>query len=185
MKKIITSLSLFAACLAYSQGSTLIINNYSLAYDFHGNIQALNVAGGCYPIISSNNPDMVVVPADSNEINGLHLEYKNYRDQFGTSLYPMAAWNVSLSATNQTPRAWNHASLLPGGVISNNTKWVGSKFQMYHKGTNNPETFFNGNLGADVAPCITNESYITTPYGDAEWFTITSGGNNYTYIQIF
>lgn len=185
MKKIVTSLGLFIACLAYSQGGVLIVNNYSTAYDFHGNIQAANTSGGCYPMVNSYNPDTVVVPADSHEGNGQNLEYKNYRDQFGGSLYPMTQWYVYLSASNQMPRAWNHLSLTPGGTISLNTKWVGSKFQMYHKGTNTPEIFFNGNLGEDIAPCITNQAYITTPYGDAEWFTLTSGGENYSYIQIY
>lgn len=187
MKKLLTILGLAAFSMGYSQGGTLILNNYS-QYDFVGFIIANNLAGGCYPYITSANPDMVRVPADSHMGNGNELRYDNYRDQFGSSLYPMASWHVATSSALGVTRPWNHGSLMPGGVLSNNTRWATTKFVMYYPGTTNlaPDDF-NGAITIAANSCYTASDNIisTTGNNSAEIFTITSGTSNITYIQLY
>ncbi|KMQ65613.1 hypothetical protein ACM46_06970 [Chryseobacterium angstadtii] len=188
MKKILALLGIAAFSLAYSQGGTLILNNYS-AYDFSGYIVANNFAGGCYPYITSNDPEMVKVPADSHMGNGNELRYTDFRNQYTTSLYPMAAWHVSTSSALGISRPWNHGSLMPGGTFSNNTKWATTKFVMYYPGTTNlaPDNF-NGalTLPGNIS-CYNAPNYFSTPSGSnsAEIFTITSGASTTTYIQLY
>ncbi|PIF47140.1 hypothetical protein CLU96_4187 [Chryseobacterium sp. 52] len=187
MKKVLTLLGIAAFSFAYSQGGTLILNNYS-AYDFSGFIVANNFAGGCYPYISSNNPDMVTVPANSHMGNGNELKYSNYRDQYTSSLYPMTSWHVTTSAAPGLARLWNHPSMMPGGVFSNNTKWATTKFVMYYPGTTNlaPDNF-NGAITLAGNTCYTASDYLVTSSGNnsAEIFTIVNGGTTYTYIQLY
>ncbi|SHG70783.1 hypothetical protein SAMN05421866_1284 [Chryseobacterium oranimense] len=180
MKKFLLLLGICFVSSAYAQGGTLIIQNFTTNYDFHGIIYANNFAGGCYPFITSKDPYPVVVPA------GATAKYENYRDQFTSSPFPVSSWEVTLaSGSAPTTRPWNHPSLMPGGVISNNTRWSMSKFQMYHAGTSVPETFFNGDIGDATNPCNSNPDFIdSSPYGSSKWFTITSGGTVYTYLVI-
>ncbi|MEI3790071.1 MULTISPECIES: hypothetical protein [Chryseobacterium] len=188
MKKVLTLLGLAAFSFGYSQGGTLILNNYS-QYDFKGFIVANNFAGGCYPYISSNNPDMVTVPANSHIGNGQELRYTNYRDQFNSSLYPMTEWHVSTSSAPGIPRLWNHPAVMPGGVLSNNTKWATTKFVMYYPGTTTlaPDNFNGAITLAGNSNCYSASDNMTTSTGNnsAEIFTIASGGITYTYIQIY
>ncbi|KMQ65610.1 hypothetical protein ACM46_06955 [Chryseobacterium angstadtii] len=180
MKKFLLLLGLCSVSSAYAQGGVLIIQNLTTNYDYRGTIFANNFVGGCYPIVTSNVPDPILVPA------GVTAKYENYKDQFLTSASPVSNWNVLLGAgSSPIPRPYNHLSLAPGGVISNNTKWSMSKFQMFHAGTMTPETYFNGNIGDAANTCVSNPDYIdATPWGSAKWFTITSGGTVYTYLVI-
>jgi hypothetical protein len=180
MKKLLLLLGICSVSSAYAQGGMLIIQNFTTNYDFHGNIYANNnTGGGCYPIVTSKDPDPIVVPA------GATAKYENYRDQYSSSGFPVSTWNVYLGAGSAaSPRPWNHGSLIPGGVISNNTKWSMSKFQMYHAGTSVPETYFNGDIGGTALPCNTAPDTVTTTWGNAKWFTITSGTDVYTYLII-
>ncbi|WP_062701989.1 hypothetical protein [Chryseobacterium indologenes] len=182
MKKLFSLLGILSVSLMYAQGGPLIIMNKSVNYDYRGTIFANNFAGaGCNPVIASYDPSMILVPA------GTTVQYDNFRDQYiPGSPSSVSMWSVLL-ATGGTPsiRPWNHPSLMPGGVISSNTKWSMSKFQMFHAGTLNPETYFNGNIGDSANPCVSNPSYINAlPMGDASWFTITTGGTVYTYLLI-
>ncbi|KXH85517.1 hypothetical protein [Chryseobacterium kwangjuense] len=181
MKKFLLLLGICSVSTAYAQGGTLIIQNFTTNYDFHGSLYANNnVGGGCYPMVISKVPDEIIVPA------GATAKYENYRDQFSTSGYPVSTWNVYLAAGSAaSPRPWSHPSLVPGGVISNNTKWSMSKYQMYHAGTSVPETYFNGDIGETALPCNTAPDFVDSPpYGSAKWFTITSGTDVYTYLVI-
>ncbi|MCT2564701.1 hypothetical protein [Chryseobacterium herbae] len=180
MKKFLLLLGICSVSSAYAQGGMLIIQNFTTNYDFHGNLYANNNAGGgCYPIVTSKTPDPIVVPA------GATAKYENYRDQYSSSGFPVSTWNVYLGAGSPvSPRPWNHPSLMPGGVISNNTKWSMSKFQMYHAGTSVPETYFNGDIGGNTLPCNTAPDVINTAWGNAKWFTITAGTDVYTYLVI-
>ncbi|MFP3597630.1 hypothetical protein [Chryseobacterium sp. SIMBA_029] len=182
MKKLLTLIGIAAVSLAYSQG-IFIINNYS-GYDFHGSLSANNFAGGCYPYVHALNPATIIAPAYSNMGNSNAIIYKNYRDQYTDSLFPITQWSVTTSPTNTQPRAWNHAAVMPGGTVANNTTWSATKFQMYFAGTNTPETFFNGNVGNNANPCVLIDNLITTPYGTAEWFTITTGTTVTTFLEI-
>ncbi|KMQ62356.1 hypothetical protein ACM40_08655 [Chryseobacterium sp. BLS98] len=185
MKKIFTILSIALFSAAYSQSSIMIVNNYSTTYDFQGNISAHNFSGGCYPYVTSSTPATITVPANSHTGNGHELAYKNFRDQFTGSAYPTTNWTVQLSPTTTQVRAWNHISIAPGGVIASNVKWASSQFQMYFAGTSTPEPAFSGLIGESPDPCTGATGYISTPYGDAEWFNITTGNVDYSYLQIY
>jgi hypothetical protein len=184
MKKILAVLGTAVTSLAYSQG-IFMLNNY-FPYDYYGNLMAMNFSG-CVPAVMNNSPATMKVPANSHMGNGLAWRIDNYRDQFSTSLYPVTNWIVTLGPSSSTIRPWNHPSLMPGpaGVISNNTRWVTSKFQMHYPGTGNPVIGFNTNIG-DATPnsCIVSVDYFSTPNGSAEWFTIT-GTETITYFQIY
>jgi len=183
MKKIITLLSFAASVAAYAQGA-LVINNYT-TYDFRGDLIAHNLISPCYPRVANNTP--IIVPADSHVGNGLQLQYENYRVQFINSLYPMAEWSVSTSANTTNVRSWDNNSLLPGGVISSNTKWGTAKFGMVYAGTTNNVPGFSVNISIAGNPCYTYPDYFTTSSGlnSAEMFTITSGSNVTAYLQIY
>ncbi|KPE48946.1 hypothetical protein [Chryseobacterium indologenes] len=185
MKKVLAILSLTACSLGYAQKGPLILNNYS-AYEFRGIVFASNESGtNCYPYVTSQDPNEIIVPADSHVGNGKALIYDNYQSQFTNSLYPVTTWTVSLSSTSITPRPWNHPSLLPTGVISTNTRWSGTKFRMFYPGTNDTVWGFGGPL---VLPnsCYNAPDNFTTPDGNsAEIFTITADKVTTTYIQLY
>jgi len=185
MKKVLTLLGITAVSLAYSQGGTLIVNNYSI-YEYRGALIANNFSGGCYPIIGTNSG--IVIPPDSHTGNGNALIYPNYKDQFTTSLYPMPNWTVNLAANSTSVRPWNQPSMMPGGVISLNTKWSASKFEMYDPATSAYVPGFSTTVAVAGNSCYIAPDYFVTPSGmnSAEIFTITTGtGIVETYLQIY
>lgn len=188
MKKFLNIIGICLVLSAYAQQGTFILNNYS-AYNFNGAIVAGNptpTGGTCYPLVSSNNPNPLVVPADSHIGNGLALQIDNYRDQYTASLYPIATWEVSTSATNQgVLRTWSHPAVMPGGAVSNNTKWGGSKFYMTDPATGAQVPLFNANIAVAGTCNTTVPDYYTCPSGSAEIFTINSGTNTITYLNIY
>ncbi|SFN12790.1 hypothetical protein SAMN05421594_1201 [Chryseobacterium oleae] len=187
MKKILTILGITVASFAYSQGGTLVVNNYT-PYDYYGAIMANNFSGGCYPYVSPNTPNsMITVPANANMGTGTELRYVNYKDQYTSSLYPINEWNVSVSATTTQQRLWNHPAVGPASPVGLNTKWGHTKFQMFYAGTTNNVPGYNANLGLAGNPCTGASDNFTTISGanSAEMFIISSGGINYTYIQLY
>ncbi|MDP9960155.1 hypothetical protein [Chryseobacterium lathyri] len=185
MKKILTIVGITIASLVYSQGGTMIVNNYT-PYEYRGALIANNFSGGCYPIIGTNAG--VIIPPDSHTGNGNALIYTNYRDQYTTSLYPMPSWTVSLAANSNSIRPWNHGSLIPGGTLSNNTKWSASKFEMYDPATSAYVPGFNTTVSLAGNSCYMAPDYFVTPSGanSAEIFTITtSTGLVETYLQLY
>jgi hypothetical protein len=185
MKRIILALTIGCSGLLSSQQSKLTVNNYSV-YDFHGVLIATPL-GSCYPIVSISAPAVpseLVVPAGT--VYGL----SSY-----ASSTTITSFLVQTSATNPAiPRVPSHPTLIPSGAISTMTDWRHTKFQMYFAGTGTPvssggtsvpETYFNGNLGDGTNSCFTGSSYISSVYGDAEFFKISSGGITYSYINIF
>jgi len=179
MKKVFALLGLAACSFGFAQGGPLIIKNLSTNYDFHGNIYALNLTGGCYPQVISESPASIIIPA------GNTMQYDNYRDQYNGSSSSVATWNVSVAPGSSVIRPWNHPAVMPGGTVSLQTKWAHSKFQMYHAGTSDMELQFNGNIGNKNNQCVSSSEYIDAlPMGDASWFTVTSNGTVYTYLVI-
>lgn len=188
MKKQLLILCCAIGGMISAQQSTLIINNYS-SYDYHGQLMATPL-GSCYPMVSIGGvavtPDQLIVPASTDYM------LPSYSNGLANGI---TTFLVQTSVTNPAvPRAPDHVTLSPTGAISTNTNWRHTKFQMYFAGTNTPvssggasipETYFNGNLGDGTNSCFSGPSYISTVYGDANWFTISSGGTQYTYIQIF
>ncbi|WP_223606171.1 hypothetical protein [Chryseobacterium sp. OSA05B] len=187
MKKLLTVLGLAAFSLGYSQGGTLIVNNYT-PFDYYGALIANNFAGGCYPQVSPKTPNgMITVPANANMSTGTELKYDNYRDQYTSSLYPINEWQVNVSATNGQGRLWNHPAVGPASPVGLNTKWGATKFQMLFAGTMNNVPGYNANLSVAGNPCSGADDFYTTPSGanSAEMFMISSGGINYTYINLY
>lgn len=188
---------LLAGVSLNAQQSRLTLNNYT-PYDFRGSLTATGL-GSCHPFVSVGDPavpSLIKVPANSHQGNDLQLEYINYAAAGSNILYPITSFNVQTSATNPgMPRVPTSPVLSPSGPVSINTDWRHTKFQMYFAGTDVkvssggtsiPETYFNGNLSdQSVNPCFGGSNYISTVYGEAEWFVISSGGNKYTYIQLY
>lgn len=170
-----------------AQQSKLTINNYS-TYDFHGQLMATPL-GTCYPMVSIADPaipNQLIVPASSS------FNLSTYSDGLASGI---SSFLVTTSPTNPaTVRAPSHPTLSPTGPISVNTDWRHTKFQMYFAGTgtpvssggtNIPETYFNGNLGDGTNSCFSGPTNISSFYGYAEWYTISSGSIKYTFIDIF
>jgi hypothetical protein len=176
MKRIILALTIGCSGLFSSQQSRLNVNNYS-AYDFHGVVNA-TPSGSCYPMVSISGPAVpneLVVPA------GTFYFLSSYQSATG-----ITSFLVQTSATNPAiPRVPSHPSLIASGVIATMTDWRHTKFQMYFAGTSVAETYFNGNLSDGTNSCFTANSYISTAYGDAEFFKISSGGTTFSYINIY
>lgn len=199
MRKKLTLITGLMLCThIFAQKSILTVNNYS-TYDFHTALLAATDATPCYPSVSigfngnATTPSQVVVPANSSDINGQQLIYKNYWDSAAPSfngLYPISTYLIATSAASQQIQPSTFFSLNPAGAIATYTDWRYAKFFMTYAGTNtsvsggSPLSYFNGTLG-DGTPCSAGSSYVSTNFGDAEWFSITSGTTKMTYIQIY
>ncbi|KMQ65619.1 hypothetical protein ACM46_07000 [Chryseobacterium angstadtii] len=180
MKKLLTIIGMAVFSLGYSQG-TIILNNYS-KYDYHGFLVATNATAGCYPRVG--NDGVIVVPAESHTGNNQALVYKDYQNQFTSSLYPTANWVVTQNPTGSSIMPWNDVNLAPGNTISTSTKWYATKFVMMEAGTLTaaPDDF-RANINI-ISPCtpVAND-YFATPSGNnsAEMFTIGA----ITYLQVY
>lgn len=169
-----------------AQQSIFVINNYT-TYDMHSAFGATSPSS-CYPYVNVLNPDPIIVPANANQSNGTQLQYNSFFSSGGIgNLYPIFEYTVKTSVANPVViRPYNHISLSPTGVIASNVDWAWCKFQMYFAGTNTPESYFNGNIGNNTFACFASlPSYISTPHGDADFFTISSGSTKFTFLQFY
>lgn len=167
MKKLLTIIGFISAASVYAQGGPLIINNYT-SYDFHTRVTAANLSTpGCYFYVALDNPELVISGVSSVNYNSFNI--------------PGTYWKVATSPSPATLRPGTSPSLMLGGVISNNTKWVISQFQFYQSGT----LLSTGAVGDATYTCDPVSSVINTPQAMVEWFTITSGGTTSTYLQIY
>ncbi|MCT2564704.1 hypothetical protein [Chryseobacterium herbae] len=165
MKKLLTIMGLLSVSVAYAQGGPIIINNYTAA-DFHTRLTAANLTTpGCYFYVTLDNTELVIPSGSSVSYSGFNI--------------PGTIWKVSTSPSPATPRPGSHPSLTLGGVISSNTKWVMSQFQFHQSGT----ALSSGGVGDTSYTCNPVPSSMFTTEGSVEWFTITSGGTVYTYVQ--
>ncbi|MBL1219780.1 hypothetical protein JET18_02970 [Chryseobacterium sp. L7] len=165
MKKLLTIIGLLSISSAFAQGGPLVINNYT-SYDFHTRVTAASLTTpGCYFYVALENPELVIPGGNS-------VSYSSYN-------IPGTNWKVSLSPNNATSRPGSHASLALNGVISVNTKWVVSEYQFHQSGT----PMSSGAVGDTSYTCNPVPNTYTTPEAVVEWFTITSGGTTYTYLQ--
>ncbi|KMQ65615.1 hypothetical protein ACM46_06980 [Chryseobacterium angstadtii] len=165
MKKVLTIIGLLSISCAFAQGGPLVINNYT-GYDFHTRVTAANLTTpGCYFYVTLDNPELVIP-------SGSSVSYNSYN-------IPGTLWKVSTSPSGGTPRLGSHPSLALGGVISVNTQWVVSEFQFYQAGT--PSS--SGAVGDPSYSCNPVPGVYFTPQASVEWFTVSSGGTTYTYLQ--
>jgi hypothetical protein len=167
MKKLLTIIGLVSAAAVYAQGGPLIVNNYT-TYDFHTRITAANLSTpGCYFYVALDNPELIISGGSSVSYNSFNI--------------PGTYWKVATSPSPATLRPGTNPSLMLGGVISNNTKWVVSQFQFYQSGT----PLSTGAVGDVSYTCEIVTPVYTTPEASVEWFTITSGSSTSTYIQMY
>lgn len=176
MKKGIILCSMLFFIAAQSQQSGMVINNYSI-YDYYGNIDATGNTS-CYPNVITNNPQSIFVASGST------YTLSNYAALgIGNST---ATYIVTSSATNPgVVRPYDFVGLLPTSVIGSNTNWRHSKFFMNYAGTNNPVYGWQANIADGTNICYTWPSYISNSFGEAEWFTISSGSGNVSFLQIY
>ena len=81
--------------------------------------------------------------------------------------------------------AQSQETLRSGGVLANNTDWSYIWLQC-RDAPSNGNYYGDFNLGSPNNNCNgTTSTYQLGTYADAEWFTISSGGINYTYVQIY
>ncbi|KFF01712.1 hypothetical protein [Chryseobacterium luteum] len=167
MKKLLTIAGLLFLSFAYAQGGPLVVNNYT-SYDFHTRVTAANLTTpGCHFYVALDHPELVIPSGGSTSYNSFNI--------------PGTYWKVATSSSPATLRPGSHPSLALGGVISLNTKWVISQFQFYKSGT----ALSSGAVGNTNYTCDPVPNVTTTPQGSVEWFTITSGGTTYTYLQMY
>jgi hypothetical protein len=93
-------------------------------------------------------------------------------------------WDVQTATTNPvTIKPYNHMSLISSNVISLNTDWQHSKFEMYYTGTNTPVPNTTVNISSGTNACYAWPSYYYNNNSglEVEWFKI----GDYSYIQIY
>ncbi len=176
MKKIFYLVVFCLSVFLFGQQTSLQINNYSI-YDYHGVIIATDPNNCSRQVSNTYYPtppyQELIVGAGVMGNIGLYSS-GNY----------VPYWDVVSSATNPLViRYYTHPQIAALGVISQNTNWSHSKFEMCYAGTNNHVIGTQVNLSPGTSPCSTADSYFSNPSipYEVEWFEI--GG--YSYIQIY
>ena len=175
MKKILLLLSLSLSAAAFSQVSTLVINNYS-AYTLTGRLRATDLTN-CVPEIYMGNTlasgNFTIPPTTTTD-------YPKYYTA-NTAPIPVNDFLVRLSYTSPaTVLAYNDPNMY---AISPTTDWSFFAFDVRDPGSINT-VYDHYDIG--VAPCAA--TYPTNGIGtvsETEWFTITSGGTIFSYINIY
>lgn len=191
MKKIILLvLLIFLSTKIHSQTSTLIINNYSNLI-LEGMVYANPISGSsCYPAITSGNGSAwSIIVQPGTPTNPYTVTYDKYRfASLPATNFPLTQWWTQTASTSPAQyRSVGHPLFYANGPIDLSTNWTG--FYFVTKNTNGiyhaeqpigDPTYFN--MGC--TPCVYSYNAIS---GDteAEWFTLSSGGTNYTYVQVY
>lgn len=175
MKKILLLLSLSLSTIAFSQISTLVINNYSV-YTVTGRLRAADITN-CVPELYMGNTlgsGNFTIPA------GTTTDYPKY---YTSNVAPIPVNNFLVRMSNTTPASvipYNHPNIF---TISPTTDWSFFSFDVRDPASINT-VYDHYDIG--VAPCAGN--YPSSGVGtvsETEWFTITSGGTIFTYINIY
>ncbi len=188
MKKLLFTVFIGIGAAIPAQISTLVINNYTNYY-LLARFGANGLNGNCYPGIGSNpSPGQgtyTVPPAISPGVTPFNVQYDKYYYSNLASI-PIVEWYVQTNPTIPGGnRPYNHASLNPTGVIANNTDWSFIWLQSRDAPVNG-NYYDDFNLGSPSNNCNgTTSTYQLGTYSEAEWFTISIAGTNYTYVQIY
>lgn len=180
MKRIFLLLGFIAFVNSTAQQSHMIIENYS-PYDYSGVLIA-TALNGCFPQVSNTyypepTYSPIIIPAGTNADIGYYSS--------GT-VVPF--WDVQTAITNPIGiRHFGHSQIAAGGAVSNNTDWQHSKFGMRYPGTTTNVPYTGVNISSGSNACYSWPSSFYDPNSpiSADWFTISSGGTVYSYLQIF
>lgn len=168
----------------YGQKSTLQIYNYS-SYYLEAVLEANGLSGNCFPKISlsdySTNPLTIPPGSLSNPFIAVYPKY----NLGPSSSVPVQQWLVQSSATN-TPivRQASHPSLNDTSIFTTATDWTEC-----HMVTRDANFIYSDELemgNPSYDQCNSHSyTYRLASVTEAEWFTITSGADKYTIVQVF
>lgn len=186
MKKIfVLPIMFFFSFQIYSQTSTFVLNNYS-SMNLEGTLFANANSGSCFPSVTSGNGSWwSVFVQPGTAANPSVITYDKYALAGAAATnYPLSQWWVQSAATS-TPgyRGLTHPSIAQTGAIANNTNWTGFYFVTRNASGYHEEHPIGNPLYSSCTGCFFtyNDAGIT----EAEWFTLTSGGVEYTYVQVY
>lgn len=180
MKKLLLLSTVLAAQSFFSQTTKLAIYNYSNyklipRFGAHG-------PSSCYPAVLANvDPALgiITIPPGSPSVPFI-TEYTYSTSNM--SSVPIMTWFVRTSVANPgIDRAYNHPAVSPNSGVSTGSNWSFFIFQARDNANNAYGDFWMG-----TGSCSGNlNTYYANAYAEAEWFTITSGTNGYTIVQVF
>lgn len=175
---------LWLAVCVNAQQSTLLVYNYS-SYFLEARIEANGLNGSCYPRVSSNdysNYNLTFDPASGG--SPYIAEFRKF-NQGLSSTPPVSQWLVQTSATN--PPSWRipgHPSLNNTSIITTATDWTDCLMVGRDANFNYGAELELGDPAYDSCngPSQTYQFRSTL---EGEWFTITSGSEKFTIVQVF
>ncbi|MDR6923411.1 MULTISPECIES: hypothetical protein [Chryseobacterium] len=178
MKKLTIILSIAAGISASAQSTPLQVNNYNPDYIAVGRLMTKSTtpyapymyAIGTYPSTNYTIP-----------ING--DSYYDHFDTTGTANIPILYWNYvdPLNPANSNTYPYNHPLIT---AINSTNEWEGYAFSLRDSNGQSVDSFEVGDPVLSGGFLQPNQSGYNTP-SFAEWFTITSGTGNITYLQIY
>jgi hypothetical protein len=175
MKKIFPILSLFLGISAFAQQSTLVINNYT-TYKLTGRLRANHVTN-CVPELYMGNTmasgNFTIPPTTT-------ATYDKYYTA-NVAPIPVNDFLVRMSATTSAAvLPYNHANVIS---ISPTTDWRFFAFDVRDNAS--PNTVYDS-FQIGISSCgATYPTYQVGSASETDWFTISSGGTAYTYINVF
>lgn len=186
MKKSI--LTIFTVLLfgiyANAQQSTLMVYNYS-PYFLEARIEANGLNGSCYPRISSNDYssyNITFPPASGG--SPFIAKYPKY-NQGSASNPAINQWLVQSAAIN--PPLWrptSHPQLSNTSIVTTSTDWTDCLMVTRDANFVYGAELELGDPSYDTCNSV-SETYQDRNYVIGEWFTITSGSEKFTIVQVF
>lgn len=178
MKKLTIILSIAAGISASAQSTPLQVNNYNPNYIAVGRLMTKSAtpyspymyAIGTYPSTNYTIP-----------ING--YSYYEHFDTTGTANIPILYWNYGdpLNPANSNTYPYNHPLIT---AVNSIDEWEGYAFSLRDSNGQSVDSFEVGDPVLSAGFLQPNQSGVNTP-SFAEWFTISSGAGNITYLQIY
>lgn len=174
MKKMFFLLCISFSAVVFAQMSALQINNYS-NYLINGRLRANDVTN-CLPEIYVGNTlgtgNFTIPPATSTTYNKYYTS--------NTAAVPIFEYHVRMSYTGSSMTLDYNNSIMT--TISPTTDW--SMFSFFVR---DPITYdIHDHFTIGVAPCAGNyPTYQLGTQSETEWFTISSGGTMFSYINIY
>ncbi|WP_144282716.1 hypothetical protein [Chryseobacterium echinoideorum] len=184
-KNILTLFSLvWLSVYTNAQQSTLLVYNYS-SYFLEARIEANGLNGNCYPRISSNDYssyNLTFDPASGG--TPFIAQFKKF-NQGLSSTPPVSQWLVQSSATN--PPLWripSHPVFVDTSVFTTSTDWTDCLMVARDASFNYGAELELGDPAYDSCNGV-SETYQFRSTLEGEWFTLTSGSEKFTIVQVF